>query len=100
MSTEIQEHIEEEVKTSMPNLWRVIFHNDNKTTMEFVVFLLVQVFHKKDREALAIMLDVHEKGQGTAGLYTHEIAENKMHICIQTAREHDFPLVVTIEEEL
>ena len=99
MSSEVQECIEEEVKVTQPNLWRCIMHNDNKTTMEFVVFLLQKVFHKSEQESIDIMLEVHEKGSSIAGVYTHEIAENKMEICMATAKEHDFPLLVTIEEE-
>lgn len=98
MTTDIQEHIKEELDIKRPNHWRVIVHNDNTTTMEFVVFLLMQIFHKTTQEAMKIMLMVHEKGQAVAGLYTHEIAENKMNICIRTAREQGFPLTVSIEE--
>ncbi|MCK5644121.1 MAG: ATP-dependent Clp protease adaptor ClpS [Gammaproteobacteria bacterium] len=97
---DVQEKVEEELDLKRPNLWRVIFHNDNKTTMEFVVLLLLRVFHKSEQEAMDIMLQVHEKGQAIVGVYTHEIAENKMEICINTAKDYDFPLRVTIEEEL
>jgi len=104
MTTEFQEGIKEEtreeVEIKQPNLWRVIFHNDDKTTMEFVILLLLKVFYKNTNEAVEIMLTVHEKGKAIAGVYTHEIAENKMHVCLRTAKEHGFPLAVTIEEEL
>lgn len=102
MTTEtgILEKVQEEQKVKHPNLWRVIFHNDDKTTMEFVIFLLVKVFYKKDREAIDIMLTIHEKGKAIVSLYTHEIAENKMNICLRTAKDQGFPLAVTIEEEL
>lgn len=99
MSTEIQERVEEELNIKRPNHWRVIMHNDNVTTMEFVIFLLIQVFHKTTQEAMEIMLVVHEKGQAVVGFYTHEIAENKMNICIRAAKEQGFPLTVSIEEE-
>lgn len=97
--TGILEEVREEQKVKQPNLWRVIFHNDNKTTMEFVIFLLIKVFYKKNREAIDIMLTVHEKGKAVVGIYTHEIAENKMHICLRTAKDQGFPLAITIEEE-
>lgn len=100
MTTEFQEEVREEVEIKQPNLWRVIFHNDDKTTMEFVIFLLLQVFYKKSEEAIEIMLAVHEKGRAIVGVYTHEIAENKMNICLRTAKEQGFPLAITIEEEL
>lgn len=97
---DVQEHVDIELELKRPNLWRVIFHDDNKTTMEFVVLLLLKIFHKSEQEAVDIMLEVHEKGQGIAGVYTHEIAENKMEICLHAANEHEFPLRVTIEEEI
>lgn len=104
MTTEFQEEVREEtreeVEIKRPSLWRVVFHNDNTTTMEFVIFLLIRVFYKKNTEAVEIMLTVHEKGKAIVGVFTHEIAENKMHICLRTAKEHGFPLAVTIEEEL
>jgi ATP-dependent Clp protease adaptor protein ClpS len=99
-NTDVQEHVDQELELKRPNLWRVIFHNDDKTTMEFVILLLLQVFHRSQQEAVDIMLEVHEKGQSIAGVYTYEIAENKMEICLHIANEHGFPLRVTIEEEL
>ena len=99
MTTEIQERIEEELQIKRPNYWRVILHNDNVTTMEFVIFLLKQVFHKTTQEATEIMLIIHEKGQAITGIFTHEIAENKMNLCISAARKQGFPLTASIEEE-
>jgi len=99
MTADIQERVEEELEVTMPKMWHVIFHNDNKTTMEFVIFLLLQVFHKTVEEATEIMLAVHTKDSASAGLFTHEIAESKMNICVNTARDNDYPLRVTIEEE-
>lgn len=97
--TGVLEEVREELEVKQPHLWRVIFHNDNKTTMEFVMFLLLRVFYKKDQEAIEIMLTVHEKDKAIVGVYTHEIAENKMNICLRAAKEQGFPLAVTIEEE-
>lgn len=96
---EVQSHVDIELEITRPNLWRVIFHNDNKTTMDFVMFLLIKVFHKSEKHAIELMLEVHNKDRAIAGVYTHEIAENKMEICLGTAKEHNFPLRVTIEEE-
>lgn len=98
-STDFEEQVEQDIKMKRPNLWRVIFHNDNKTTMDFVIFLLLKVFHKSEQEAVELMLQVHEKDAAIVGIYTHEIAENKKEICVNTAIEHGFPLRVTIEEE-
>lgn len=100
MTTEVAERVEEEIEIKMPGLWRVIFHNDDKTTMDFVVFLLRRVFYKTTKESVDIMLTVHEKGYAMVGVYTHEIAENKMHICLRTANEQGFPFNVTIEEDM
>lgn len=99
MPTDVEEKVEEELDIMEPKLWHVIFHNDTKTTMEFVIFLLIEIFHKTVEESTAIMLDVHTKGSASVGLYPHEIAESKMNICINAARENGFPFVVTIEEE-
>ena len=100
MSIDVEVEIEDEVILKRPNLWRIIFHNDNKTTIEFVMFLLMKVFHKTEEEAAVITLEVHEQGSAIAGVFTHEIAENKKEICTNTARSQNFPLKVTIEEEL
>jgi ATP-dependent Clp protease adaptor protein ClpS len=97
--TEVAEELEEEVRIKEPGLWKVIFHNDDKTTMEFVMFLLMQVFHKSPEEAQEITLQVHQKGFGIAGVFTHEVAENKMNVCINTSRQEGFPLNISIEEE-
>ena len=99
MTINFEEQTDEMVELKVPHMWRVIFHNDNKTTMEFVIFLLIQVFHKTMQEATAIMLEVHEKDASIVGVYTHEVAENKMNICVTTARKEGFPLNVSIEEE-
>lgn len=99
MSTDVEEAIEEELDLTEPNLWRVIFHNDDKTTMEFVIFLLIQVFRKSIEESTQIMLNVHTKGAAVVAIYPYEIAESKMNICMNTARENGFPFVVSIEED-
>ena len=99
MTTDIQERVEEELEIKMPKMWHVIFHNDDKTTMEFVIFLLLQVFHASIEEATKITETVHTKNAASAGLFTHEVAESKMNICVTTARENGYPLQVTIEEE-
>ena len=99
MTTDVIERVEEEIHIKEPKLWHVIFHNDDKTTMEFVIFLLTQVFHKTLEEATDIMLTIHEKDAASAGLFSHERAETKMNVCVNTARESGFPLKVTIEEE-
>jgi len=82
----------------VPKQYAVILHNDDFTTMDFVVDVLVRIFHKTEQEAANIMMDVHKSGTGTAGTYTYDIARSKK---IQTellAVQHGFPLWLTLEE--
>ena len=90
---------EVERKVEKPPLYKVLLHNDDYTTMDFVVFILRTVFHRSEEEAVRIMLHVHQRGIGVAGVYTREIAETKAGKALRLAREHDFPLLCTIEEE-
>lgn len=80
-------------------LWKVIFHNDNKTTMNFVIYVLMQFFGHSLERATEIMLDVHKTGQGIAGVYPREVAELKQEQTVSAARGQKFPLVVTIEAD-
>jgi ATP-dependent Clp protease adaptor protein ClpS len=82
-----------------PPLFRVLLHNDDFTTMEFVVEVLRKVFGKTEAEAFRIMWAVHTQGLGVAGVYTYEIAEMKVERVTQMAREQEFPLLCTMEEE-
>jgi ATP-dependent Clp protease adaptor protein ClpS len=89
----------EEQRVQQPRLWRVLLHNDDYTTQEFVVWILQTVFHKPPAEALAVMLSVHRTGIGIAGVYTHDVAETKVRTTRQLAEEHEYPLLVTLEPE-
>ena len=82
-----------------PRLWRVLLHNDDYTTQDFVVWVLQAIFNKPRPEAFSIMLSVHRSGQGLAGVYTHDVAETKLKATRQAAEEHEFPLLVTMEPE-
>ena len=86
-------------KLEHPRLWRVLLHNDDYTTQDFVVRILESIFNKPRAEALAIMLSVHRSGLGLAGVYTHDVAETKLRATRQVAEEHEFPLLVTMEPE-
>src|SRR5690349_15092507 len=86
-------------KLEKPRLYKVLLHNDNYTTMEFVVAVLREVFHKSESDAVGIMLNVHRTGVGVAGVYTHEVAETKVRTTENLAREHDFPLKLSMEPE-
>lgn len=80
-----------------PKQYKVILHNDDFTTMEFVVMVLAVVFHKNEADAERIMLDVHHHGQGVAGIYTYDIAQTKVLKATQMARGEGFPLRLSIQ---
>jgi ATP-dependent Clp protease adaptor protein ClpS len=82
-----------------PSLYKVLMHNDNYTTREFVVEVLRSVFHHTETTATRIMLHVHHQGVGVAGVYPFEVAETKARKTEELAREHDFPLRLTLEPE-
>ncbi len=86
-------------KTQPPSLWKVILHNDDYTTQEFVVWILETVFRKPEPEAVRVMLDVHRRGKGMAGVYTYDIADTKVAQVKALAEQHDFPLLCTLEPE-
>jgi ATP-dependent Clp protease adaptor protein ClpS len=86
-------------KLERPRMWRVLLHNDDYTTQEFVVWVLESIFHKARPEAFTIMMSVHRSGIGIAGVYTHDVAETKVKTTRQLAEEHEFPLLVTMEPE-
>src|SRR5687767_15886232 len=86
-------------KLQRPRMWRVLLHNDDYTTQEFVVWVLESVFQKPRGEAFAIMMSVHQSGMGLAGVYTHDVAETKLSTSKRLAEDHEFPLLVTMEPE-
>src|SRR3989339_1552512 len=81
-----------------PKLYRVILVNDDYTTMDFVIEILIVVFHKPAAEATRIMLDVHKNGKGFCGVYTYDIATTKIDRVHQLARRREFPLKCSLEE--
>jgi len=86
-------------KVEPPKKFKVVFYNDDYTPMEFVVQVLEQIFHHPEESATAIMLDVHNKGRGVAGVYSKEIAETKAHMVNQTAVQYGHPLKAEFEPE-
>jgi len=90
---------ESETRLEKPPLYKVILHNDDFTTMEFVVFVLTHVFLRAEAEAFAIMLQVHHDGIGIAGVYSYEIANMKAEKAMNLARAQEYPLLCTVEEE-
>lgn len=90
---------QDETEVREPPLYRVMLLNDDYTTMEFVVEILVKVFHKPYNEATRIMLHVHREGYGLCGVYPFEVAESKVDIVHKLARESGFPLKCTMERD-
>lgn len=90
---------EDDVELKEPRMYKVVLLNDNYTTMDFVVLVLEHVFNKTPSEAQQIMLNVHEKGAGLAGIYTKDIAETKVALVHQIAKTNEFPLKCTMEPE-
>jgi ATP-dependent Clp protease adaptor protein ClpS len=93
----IDEEIESDIALDEPPMYRVVLHNDDYTTMEFVVYVLKTVFHKSAQESERIMLAVHQTGRGVCGVYTREIAQTKVEQTKALARQHQFPLLATYE---
>lgn len=90
---------ETRVKFKKPKMYKVMIHNDDYTSMEFVIEVLVTVFRKKVPEATKIMYDVHKKGSGIAGIYSHDIAVTKITQAEGMAESVGFPLKFSMEEE-
>ena len=93
----IQERPKSKPKTKKPSLYKVLLHNDDYTTMEFVVHILMKYFSKSETEATEIMLKVHNNGIGVAGIFTYEISETKVLLVTEEAKRNEFPLKVTLE---
>lgn len=87
----------EKISMAPPRMWNVILYNDKDTTMEFVVLVLMQIFHKTFDEAQDIMMNIHENGKGVVGTYTFEVASTKRDDTHTVARSHQFPLRADIE---
>ncbi|MDT8339140.1 MAG: ATP-dependent Clp protease adaptor ClpS [Sulfurimonas sp.] len=89
----------DEISLKYPKKYKVFILNDDYTSMDFVIDVLMSVFHKSFEEAEAIMLEVHKKDKGMCGVYTHEIAQTKVMQVHKRARESGFPLRAEMEEE-
>jgi ATP-dependent Clp protease adaptor protein ClpS len=98
---DLQEEVDvaSDIETTEPPLYKVLLLNDDYTTMEFVVQVLMHVFHKNGEEAMAIMLNVHRAGVGICGTYPYEVAETKVNAVDALAQENGFPLKCTMERE-
>ena len=87
-----------ERRLQKPRMYKVLLHNDDYTTMEFVVYVLQGVFHRSETDAVQIMLHVHKNGLGVAGVYTREVAETRITQVEALARSHEYPLRCSMEE--
>ncbi|MBT3387801.1 MAG: ATP-dependent Clp protease adapter ClpS [Desulfobacula sp.] len=97
--SEIKEDVSTRSKNDLPPMYKVILHNDNYTSMEFVVEILVTIFGKSLEKATQIMLNVHNKGKGICGIYPRQIAETKVETVHNLASNKGFPLKSTMEKE-
>lgn len=91
--------VKERPETKKPPLYKVLLHNDDYTTREFVVMVLEAVFHRSEADATRIMLHVHNNGVGVAGVYPYEVAETKVERTMALARQYEYPLQLTLEPE-
>ena len=101
MSTEIEviEKIDETIKVVIPKMYKVLLHNDDTTTFDFVILVLCQIFHRSIEDAIEITKAIHLQQVGVAGSpYTREIAEEKTLETISFSRANGFPLTATFEE--
>jgi ATP-dependent Clp protease adaptor protein ClpS len=89
--------VRDEMEVQEPPLYQVLLHNDDYTSMDFVILVLEHVFRKSMPEATRIMLNVHQQGIGVAGIYPREICETKIAIVRELARKNAFPLRCTME---
>ena len=90
---------ESDTRLEKPKMFKVLLHNDDFTTMEFVVFVLSKVFMRSDAESFSIMMKVHNEGVGIAGVYPYEIANMKAEKAMNLAKSREFPFLCTVEEE-
>jgi ATP-dependent Clp protease adaptor protein ClpS len=94
-----EEELEIALEVQEPQMFKVLLHNDDYTSMDFVVEVLMGIFHKTHTQSEQIMLQIHEKGKAICGVYSFEIAETKARQVKQRAKQNGFPLLATIEED-
>lgn len=96
---EVIEKVEESIRVQIPNMYKVILHNDDTTTFDFVIMVLTGIFHRSMDESVQLTVTIHETGQGIAGSpYTKEVAEEKTNEVINFSRANGYPLTATFEE--
>ena len=98
MAEKVKLTTKENIKLKEPGKYKVIMYNDDFTPMEFVVNILMDVFHKDQLEAMEIMMRIHKGTKEVVGEYAYDIARTKADICVRRAREEGYPFLVKIEE--
>lgn len=96
--SKLSHNIKSELKE--PKMYAVTMHNDDYTTMQFVVEILVNIFHKSSVEASSLMMKIHQSGCAIVGTYTYDIAVTKKIVADNMAEENEFPLKITIDEAI
>lgn len=96
--TQIKGNKQSRFRTKEPSRYNVIMHNDDVTTMDFVVMVLVRIFRKSEQDAEIIMLKIHNEGSAIVGTYYKDIATSKVRYTTNLARNNGYPLRLTIEE--
>lgn len=94
-----EEELDLALELEEPKMFKVVLHNDDYTSMDFVVEVLMGIFHKSHAQAEQIMLQIHEKDKAVCGVYSFEIAQTKAEQVKQLAKQNEFPLLATIEED-
>jgi len=94
-----EEELDLSLEIQEPQLYKVILHNDDYTSMDFVIEILATIFRKSSEESAQLMLQVHEKGKAICGVYSYEIAQTKVEQVKQLAKKNEFPLLATLEED-
>ena len=99
MATHIEHEIDEEIELQEPKKYKVLLLNDDYSTMEFVVEVLIRIFRKSQEEAANITMQIHEQGKAVCGIYSYEIASTKVAQVKSNARKAQYPLKAILEEE-
>jgi ATP-dependent Clp protease adaptor protein ClpS len=94
-----EEELDFALELEEPQMFKVLLHNDDYTSIDFGVDILIRIFHKTQAQAEQIMLQIHEKNRAVCGVYSFEIAQTKAEQVKQLAKENEFPLLATIEED-
>ena len=99
MATETSQTTKRDTVIKKPNMYKVVFNNDDATPVDFVKELLKIVFHHDDKRAMDLTMEIHEQGRGVAGVYTFEVAEQKHNEAVYIARSNGHPLNINVESE-